>query len=361
MSGRGRAARRSGGGGFSAVWTSLSLLFMLALVGIAAGLFVMTEVTRSGPTQQETVFVVAEGAGAIAVANQLDEQGLIRSPLAFRAAAIMFANDRPLQAGEYAIPAGASPRAIFEMFASGEALQYEITIPEGWTSAMAMERIAAADFLTGEMPETPPEGAIMPDTYHVPRGMERAAVVAQMREARDSFLAEAWAGRGANIPVTTPDEAVILASIVEKETGIASERDEVAGVFTNRLRRGMRLESDPTIIYGVCRQFPNRCRSGRLINERTGEPRGIRRSELEMDTGYNTYRIDRLPPTPIANPGRDALAAVLNPPATDNLFFVALEPGNPAAGHIFSRTYEEHNAAVQRYRAAEAAAAAAEE
>jgi UPF0755 protein len=352
--------RRDKGGGWSALWASVSLLFMVALVGIAGGLFVLTEVSRRGPSQDEVVFTVPEGAGAILVAKQLEQQGLIRNPLAFRAAAMMFANDRPLQAGEYAIPAGASPHAIFEMFASGDALQYEITVPEGWTTAMAMERIAAAEFLTGDMPETPPEGALMPDTYHVPRGMERAALVVQMREARDTFLAQAWAERSGNIPVNTPEEAVILASIVEKETGIASEREEVAGVFTNRMRRGMRLESDPTIIYGVCRQFPNRCRSGRLINERTGEPRGIRRSELDMDTGYNTYRIDRLPPTPIANPGREAIAAVLNPPATENLFFVALEPGNPAAGHIFSPTYEQHNAAVQRYRAAEAAAAAEE-
>ncbi len=338
----------------------MSLVFMLALVAIAAGLFVLTEVSRTGPSDQEVVFTVPAGAGAIQVANLLEEQGLVRNPLAFRAAALMFANDRPLQAGEYAIAAGASPQAIFEMFASGDAMQYEITIPEGWTSSMAMERIAAADFLVGDMPETPPEGGILPDTYHVPRGMTRTALVTQMREARDAFLAQAWESRAANIPVATPDEAMILASIVEKETGIATEREEVAGVFTNRLRRGMRLETDPTIIYGVCRQFPNRCRSGRLIDERTGEPRGIRRSELDMDTGYNTYRIDRLPPTPIANPGRDAIVAVLNPPATDNLFFVALEPDNPAAGHIFSATYEQHNQAVQRYRAAEAAAAAEE-
>jgi UPF0755 protein len=181
--------------------------------------------------------------------------------------------------------------------------------------------------------------------------MTRAALVQQMRDAQTAFLADAWAARSADLPVRTPQEAVVLASIVEKETGIASERDEVAGVFTNRLRRGIRLESDPTIIYGLCQC--NRLRDA------AGEPRGIRRSELDRRTAYNTYQIDGLPPGPIANPGREAILAVLHPPATDNLFFVAISPSDPSQGHVFSPTYEQHNQAVQRLRAAEAAAASA--
>jgi UPF0755 protein len=340
--------RGRGGGAFSALWTLMSLLFMGVLVAFAGALLAMTEINRDGPNEQEVVFNVPAGAGAIQVAALLEKQGLIRNPLAFRAAAMLYSRDRPLQAGEYAIARGASPREIVQMLASGDALLHEVTIPEGWTTAMAMERIAAAEFLSGDMPETPPEGSILPDTYHVPRGMTRAALASQMRDAQSAFLAQAWEGRAQDLPVRTPEEAVILASIVEKETGIASERAEIAGVFTNRLRQGMRLESDPTIIYGICQC--NRLRDAQ------GQPRGIRRSELDGRTAYNTYQIDGLPPGPIANPGRDAIMAVLNPPQTNNLFFVALVPGDPSQGHVFSPTYAEHNAAVQRYRALEAEA-----
>ncbi|MFZ4121881.1 MAG: endolytic transglycosylase MltG [Caulobacterales bacterium] len=349
---RDRNRGRSRGGAFSALWGSVSFLLMLGLLAIAGGMLALAEMNRAGPGTNEIVLEVPRGAGAIQIAAQLKDQGIIRNPMVFRLASQLYARDRSLQAGEYAIEAGASIREIVQQIASGQALQHEITIPEGWTTAMAMERVAAADFLVGDMPDTPPEGSILPDTYMVPRGTTRAGLVAQMMQARTDFLAQAWETRARDIPVRTPEEAIILASIVEKETSLASERDEVAGVFTNRLRQSMRLESDPTIIYGICKQFPQRCQQGRLVNENTGERRRIRASEIALNTGYNTYQIAALPPGPIANPGREAIIAVLNPPTTQNLFFVALEPGNPAAGHVFSRTYAEHDAAVRSYRAA---------
>src|SRR5690606_13507799 len=197
--------------------------------------------------------------------------------------------------------------------------------------------------------EPPPEGSILPDTYHVQRGMTRLALLQQMMEAHDRVVAEVWANRAADLPVDTPAELVNLASIVERETGVADERPLVAAVFVNRLRRPMRLESDPTIIYGVCKRFPDRCRDGRLVNAQ-GQRRTIRASEIALDTGYNTYRIDGLPPTPISNPGRAALEATANPAQSRALFFVADGTG----GHVFAETLAEHNANVARWRQIEA-------
>ena len=199
---------------------------------------------------------------------------------------------------------------------------------------MAAEAILASEVLTGPI-TPPPEGSILPDTYQVQRGDSRAEVVVRMRLARDQLLDELWANRQPGLPITTPDQAVILASIVEKETALPAERPRIAAVFTNRLRAGMRLESDPTIIYGVSK--------GRPLG------RGIRASELARKTIYNTYQIDGLPPTPIANPGREALAAVLAPPKTKELFFVADGTG----GHVFANSYEEHLRNVARWRALE--------
>jgi UPF0755 protein len=240
-------------------------------------------------------------------------------------------------------------RDIVEMMTSGDALQHAITFPEGITISGVMRIIEENEVLIGDMPEAPPEGSILPDTYHVQRGMTRAALLQLMRDAHDEALAEVWAGRAQNLPLATPEDLVILASIVERETGVAEERPLVAAVFVNRLRRPMRLETDPTIIYGVCLRFPTRCDDGRLIDAQ-GRRRTIRQSEIELDTGYNTYRIDGLPPTPISNPGRAALEATANPAQSDALFFVADGTG----GHIFTRTLAEHEAAVRRWRQIEA-------
>jgi UPF0755 protein len=340
------SARREGGG-------LLSVLFWLAaaagIAGVFATAFFFSAIGRPGPASEDTAFLVERGATGASIAEALQDQNLINDALLFRIANRIYASGSTLQAGEYMIPARASVREIVEMMASGEALMHAITFPEGITTAAAMQIIEQSEVLTGEMPETPPEGSLLPETYHVQRGMTRAALVQQMRDAHDQAVAEIWAGRAENLPLNSPEELVILASIVERETGIAAERPMVAAVFVNRLRRPMRLESDPTIIYGVCRQFPNRCVDGRLVNAQ-GQRRTIRASEIALNTGYNTYRIDRLPPTPISNPGRAALEATANPADSSALFFVADGTG----GHVFASTLAEHNANVARWRVIEA-------
>ncbi len=327
------------------------LFWLLVLAGAAAIFafgFFMSAIDRAGPLESDRAFTVERGATGASVAEALERDGVIANGLLFRLANRL-AGNKPIQAGEYAIPARASVRSIVEMMTSGDALQHAITFPEGITIRAAMRIIEESDVLTGDMPETPPEGSILPDTYHVQRGMTRAALLQLMREAHDKAVAEVWANRAENLPISTPEELVILASIVERETGVAHERPMVAAVFVNRLRRPMRLETDPTIIYGVCLRFPDRCNDGRLVNAQ-GQRRTIRQSEIDMDTGYNTYRIDGLPPTPIANPGRAALEATANPADTPALFFVADGTG----GHVFTNTLAEHQAAVARWREIEA-------
>lgn len=344
---------RRKGGGFG------SFLFWLLAAGAVAGIFVFaffsSAISRPGPSQAETAFVVERGASGASIAEALRDQNLITDPLLFRIANRIYAKSDTLQAGEYNIPAGASVRDIVEMISGGDALLHAITFPEGITIDGVMRTLAASDVLTGDMPAAPPEGSILPDTYHVERGMTRAALLQQMRDAHDEAVAEIWARRAPNLPITTPEQLVNLASIVERETGVAAERPIVAGVFINRLRRPMRLETDPTIIYGVCKRHPDRCRDGRLIDAQ-GNRRTIRASEIAMDTGYNTYRIDGLPPTPISNPGRAALEATANPAQTNAIFFVADGTG----GHIFADTLAEHQRNVARWREIEAERLAAE-
>ena len=348
--------RRTSGGVWGFISKLVSVLIVAAVAGFIGMFALQTETTRAGPSQHATDYVVERGATVNSIGRGLQQAGVIRDARVFRVAHFIYARNKSVQAGEYGFPAGASLRDVLEMMVSGRALQHPMTFPEGITVAAAMRMIAQSDVLSGPMPSPlPPEGSIMPDTYHIQRGMTRAALVQQMRDARDRAVAEIWAGRDPSIPVTTADKMVTLASIVERETGVASERSQVAAVFSNRLRRPMRLESDPTIIYGVCKQFPARCRDGRLV-EANGEPRVIRQSEIELNTGYNTYRIDGLPPTPICNPGRDALMAVAHPATSNALYFVADGTG----GHVFAATLAEHQANVARWRQIEAQRLAAE-
>ncbi len=341
-----KSARRRNGG-------ALSFLLWLSVAAGAAAIFAFaffsSAVGRAGPKVEDTTFIVERGATGASIASDLEAQGLISNALLFRLANRLYAGGASLQAGEYRIPARASVRQIVEMMASGEALQHAITFPEGITIAGVMRVLEESDVLTGEMPEAPPEGSVLPETYHVQRGMTREALLGQMRAAHDEALAEIWAGRRPGTPVRSPEELVNLASIVERETGVARERPLVAAVIMNRLRRPMRLEMDSTIIYGVCKRHPDRCVDGRLVNAQ-GQRRTIRQSEIALDTGYNTYRIDGLPPTPIANPGRAAMEAVANPAESDALFFVA----DGSGGHVFTATIAEHNAAVARWRQIEA-------
>lgn len=318
------------------VWFLVIILMLAALA--AAGAYgawrwVQNEFEEPGPAATDQVTFLPRGAGLIRIANQLEAEGLIEDARIFRLMITLDEGDRDLKAGEYAIPARASMADIYVKLREGDVIQHPVTFAEGLTSAMIVDTLNAADVLIGEITEIPPEGSLLPETYLVDRGTPRAELIARMTAAQDTLLAELWENRAEDLPFDTIEEAIILASVVEKETGVAAERPQVAAVFVNRLRRGMRLESDPTIIYGIS--------EGRSLG------RGIRRSELDnADNPYNTYQNDGLPPTPIANPGRDSIAAVLNPADIDALFFVADGTG----GHAFAETYSQHLRNVAEWR-----------
>jgi UPF0755 protein len=278
------------------------------------------------------IFVVVSGDGPSSVTNRLTEANLVRSGLGFRIIAALTGAGGRLKPAEYEIPSGASPSKIAAILTSGKGVRRSVTLPEGWSVSQIYTRLNANVILTGDLPPPPPEGSLNPDTYIIQRGDTRADIVKRMRASHDAMLEDLWLKRAPDLPIRTKEEAVILASIVEKETGIAEERPRVAAVFVNRLRKGMKLQSDPTIIYGITKGAPLR--------------RKIFKSDLENPHPWNTYVINALPPTPIANPGKAAIEAVLNPPKSTELFFVADGTG----GHVFAETYAEHNRNVQRWR-----------
>lgn len=321
---RRRLSRRAAGGG-AAIALGLALLLALGGVWTYAG---PGPDARSG---EATPVILEAGSGVGQISQSLKAAGVISSAALFTLATRLTGAAADLKAGEYEFPSGASMRRVLADIRGGKTVRRQITIPEGWTSGMVWDAVMAKADLTGAV-NMPPEGTLLPDTYQLQRGQTRSAVIRRMSEAREKVLAELWSARQAGLPLETPEDAVILASIVEKETGIASERPRVAAVFINRLRLGMALQSDPTIIYGISK--------GRPLG------RGIRASELAAIGPYNSYRVVGLPPTPIANPGREALAAVLNPPRTDELFFVA----DGSGGHAFAATYEAHKRNVARWR-----------
>ncbi len=327
---RGASGKRSGL--FAGLLAASATLSLFVIAALAWGWSVYYAPGPSAAVGDATIVTLPSGSGVSAIAARLKSAGVIRSTDMFKAAATLTGADRRLRAGEYQVPTEASLRAVLRLLTDGRVVRHFVTIPEGWSSAQAVDILLKEPILTGAIEATPAEGSLWPETYEVARGETRAAVIARMQRAQTENLARMWAARAPGVVVRTPEEAVILASIVEKETGLASERPRVAAVFTNRLRQGMRLESDPTIVYGITKGLPL--------------GRGIRQSELQRDTGYNTYLIPGLPPTPIANPGKEALAAVLNPPRTDELFFVADGTG----GHVFARTFDEHLANVARWR-----------
>jgi UPF0755 protein len=324
---RRRISRRAAGGG-ALIALGLAILVALAGVWSYAG---PGPKARSG---EATAVVLERGSGVGQIGHTLRTAGVISSAGLFALAARMTGAAAELKAGEYEFRSNASMAQVLADIRAGKVVRRAITIPEGWTSGMALDAVNASPLLVGTAVE-PPEGSLLPDTYDFQRGDDRAAVLQRMRDAHDKLLAQLWAGRQPGLPFSSPEEAVTLASIVEKETGVASERPRVAAIFVNRLRAGMLLQSDPTIIYGLTK--------GRPLG------RGIRASELAADSPWNSYKVAGLPPGPIANPGRDALAAVLNPPKTDELYFVADGTG----GHAFASTYEEHARNVERWRAIE--------
>ncbi len=312
-------------------------LFFLAILAAGTGvLFVWHEFEAPGPVSafgsNETVVSLQPGMGLNQIADTLEEQGVLDNSLIFRVGVKYYGQDSALKAGEYAIPSGTSPLQLMNILIEGKSIVYKLTLPEGITTAMILDLVRKSPALTGEITKSPEEGSLLPETYIFNKGMDRDALIGRMQKDHLDVLNQMWPTRVPNLPFTTRAEAVTLASIVEKETGIASERPRVAAVFVNRLRKGMKLQSDPTIIYGLTKGVPL--------------GRGIRQSELEKPTPYNTYVIDGLPPTPIANPGKESLSAALHPAETEDLYFVA----DGSGGHAFASTLAEHEKNVQNWR-----------
>lgn len=310
------------------------LISGLIIVFFGLGLYAYSLFFGAGPStidQKPTEVFLPAGSSVNAMGQELEKAGAIRSASAFKIMAKLSGQELRFQSGTYQIPSGTSLQEVVKMIAEGKVLQLTITLPEGRSVVQAVKILMANKDLTGEL-VMPPEGSLLPETYTYQRGEARQAVLDRMQAAGTKALDELWEGRAADLPIKTKAEALILASVIEKETGMNDERERVAAVFVNRLRKGMRLESDPTVIYPITR----------------GEPlgRGIRRSELDADTPWNTYKIFGLPKTPITNPGKATIKATLNPAKTDEYFFVADGTG----GHVFAKTYEEHLRNVANWR-----------
>jgi UPF0755 protein len=326
------------GGAVKSFLSFVAALLLLAAIAVGGGAyFGWREATRPGPLAEDTVILFGPGTSAAAMAKRLSEIGAVRYPELFQAAARIRGDAPNLKAGEYRIPAGASVVDIIDLLVEGKSILHYLTAPEGRTTAQILRLVASDEALIGDLTLSPGEGELLPETYAFTRGQTRDALVRDMMKAQDALIDQLWPYRANDLPFMTPDEAIVLASIVEKETGVAAERPLIAAVFINRLKKRMRLQSDPTIIYGLTQ----------------GEPlgRGLRVSEIEKPTPYNTYAVYGLPPTPIANPGRAAIEAALNPADSDALYFVA----DGSGGHVFAASLEEHNRNVAQWRRIERA------
>jgi UPF0755 protein len=310
----------------------LVLGLVLAAVLLAVGGYFMSGWNSEGPAAKPTPVIIAQGSSLAKAAKTLEQAGVLGSSERFLMQAKMFGGSKSIQAGEYEIPTRASPAEILGLLQTGKRLQRFVVIPEGMPSILVWERLMRAPTLTGDVP-VPEEGSVLPDSYSYQRGESRAAVLKRMQDAMTKELDRLWAQKAPHSVVNSKRDAIILASVVEKETGKASERPMVAGVYSNRVRIGMKLDADPTVIYPITK----------------GKPLGRRilRSELNADNGYNTYARAGLPAGPIANPGRESIAAVLNPGKTEALYFVADGTG----GHVFANTLAEHNANVRKWYA----------
>jgi UPF0755 protein len=321
----------------------MTVVVFVALAAAGAVYYAMHEYEKPGPLEANKNFIVRSGAGISEIASNLERNEIITDSRVFRFVSEAYLSNDTLKAGEYEIKAHASMQEIMELLKSGKSILYSVSLPEGLTVKQMFHRLADDPVLVGDLPaELPPEGSLKPDTYKFTRGTDRNEIIKQMTAAQEALVQQIWEKRDPDLPVSTIEEFVTLASIVEKETGRADERPRVASVFINRLEKGMRLQSDPTIIYGI------------FGGEGKPADRAILRSDLDKQTPYNTYLIKGLPPTPIANPGRAALEAVANPSRTPELYFVADGTG----GHVFAETLEEHNANVRRWRKIEAERAA---
>jgi UPF0755 protein len=371
---------------------ALTLLVLALVVAVGVIAWGQRKYAEPGPLSEPICLLVERGSSIRRVSDDLAAQGAIGNPSIFRIGADYEDRSGQLKFGSYLIPAGASMREIVEIitqdgrstcgtevnyrvgvttaevivreldpqtnryeeivsFVPGEGelppeyaeaaarqdVRFRVTLAEGVTSWQVVEELKQAEFLAGEVAEVPAEGSLAPDSYEVERGADRGALVGEMKARQAAILAELWRARSEDLPYASPEEALIMASIVEKETGVPEERPLVASVFVNRLKQGMRLQTDPAVIYGI-------------TEGKAPLGRGLRQSELRRETPYNTYVIDGLPPTPIANPGRLSIEAALNPETSDNLFFVA----DGSGGHVFAQTLEEHNRNVARWREIEA-------
>jgi UPF0755 protein len=382
------------------MWRSVAsnaLTLFVVLLAVAAGVLAWgrKEFTGPGPLADAVCIKVERGASLAQISRVLETRGAVTDARIFRIGADYADRSDDLKFGSYLVPPGASMSQVLEIVTAGgqstcgreanfrigvtgadivlreldpatdsyvevvkfdvtqpapaayvdaagdDDLRWRVTLAEGVTSWQVVDSLRRADFLTGEIAAVPAEGTLAPDSYEVTRGADRAALIAEMEARQARVLADLWAARAEGLPYASPEEALIMASIVEKETGIAAERRLVASVFLNRVAQGMRLQTDPTVIYGITKG------EGAL-------GRGLRQSELRRETPYNTYVIDGLPPTPIANPGQLSIEAALNPESSDYLFFVADGTG----GHVFAVTLAEHNANVAKWRAIEAQRAA---
>ena len=319
------------------VGNAVFTLVVLAIIAGGAGLYMgKRKFDATGPLDRERTVMIQRGQGIRDIAEQLRREGVIDQPLLFVIGATFMRVTDELKAGEYLFDRQASMREVLSLLVEGRSIQHAITIPEGLTSEQIVAKLGEQDVLTGSVREIPKEGTLLPETYKVTRGFSRDQVLQRMAAAHRRLVLEVWERRSPDLPLRSPEELVTLASIVEKETGKADERTRVAAVFINRLQRRMRLQSDPTVIYGIA--------GGKAVLGR-----GPTRDELDRPTPYNTYIVDGLPPGPIANPGRASLEATANPSRNKELYFVADGTG----GHVFAESYEQHVKNVARWREVE--------
>jgi UPF0755 protein len=316
-----------------------SFVFVLACLALGLYFFVKVQFDKPGPLGTSVVFAVPKGEGVSVMSERLEREGVIDDRPIFMTSILYFKYLRGtgnVKAGEYEFRKNATMREVLDTLVQGRSIEHKVTLAEGLTAQQIVEKIRANPDLHGDITEIPAEGSLLPDTYKFGRDDTRQDIIERMRAAQAKFLAKLWEERDPDIVVQTPEEALVLASIVEKETGRADERPHIASVFQNRLRKNMRLQSDPTIIYG-------------LVGGKGMLDHPIQQDELDRDTPYNTYKINGLPPTPIACPGRAAIEAVLKPAKTKDLYFVADGTG----GHVFAASLEEHNKNVVKWRKVE--------
>src|SRR6266700_773124 len=323
---------------FVVIGNAIITILLIAMIGVGAGYYYGKQILEApGPLQDEKIVNIPSRAGKRDIADVLTKEGVIDvNSWVFIGGVLALKASSDLKPGEYAFQKNASLRDVIATIVEGKVVQHAVTIPEGLTSEQIVARLSDNDIFSGSVQEIPREGTLLPETYKFPRGTTREQVVQRMQQAQKRTLAEIWERRSQDVPVKTPEQLVTLASIVEKETGKADERSRVAAVFQNRLRQKVKLQSDPTIIYG-------------LVGGKGTLGRPIKRSEITQPSPYNTYVIEGLPPGPISNPGRASLEAAANPARTRDLYFVADGTG----GHAFTETYDQHQKNVAKLRAIE--------